>query len=367
MEAYIEEQIIDAIQIGTFGATSVAGLLSSVSCMHYLHFKMKLNKYIKIILSSMLGANVVAGTTCGIISFSMSVQYGKSETSCYLAFYPGMAITGYSPMAAMISGLRYYMASLASKTKLAKAKVVVPIIICGTLVSYGAAPIVAAISDFRQQTSLITTCMEIEALNDMAFPVQKVAIAVFSIVAPIVGVCYDIAMYFFLKKRATQQAGPSSALVPWKSTSEQSTDNDFSIPIRATMISSATFFFSVVFYPIIMFLIDGDSRHFMSIVGLFSAYGVPILLTLFAVKNKEKIVNAQPPKKLHFHEGKGTKSDHMSKLHFHDNDDDHVFETGEQRDVPSVSSPENSIETQRATFILQRVNEDHPLAVELHV
>ena len=113
-------------------------------------------------------------------------------------------------------------------------------------------------------------------------------------------------------------------LVPWKSISEQNKQDDLKVPLRATIISTASMIFVIlasVTYPLLFASNDFvyDRWVFAGIVMLGGSLNLPLLL-VFTIKHKKEGTTRrlnQPPQNLQFHDEALDMAGYSHPLQFH--------------------------------------------------
>lgn len=283
----------------TFIIALALQILSSFGCLIYLLARVKLNGYIKAILVIMISFNLI----CSSASFLVQLIL-EDVLQCQITSFFWSMMTATCPMTGMISISRFYMAKLASKAKLARRRFMIPFIVFGTTVLYG---YVAAMPLLNLKLGYITIferCQKYPEKKD------RNEISVLVAVAMYFGVCFaglvcDILMYRFVKGNRGKDQNVTS-LVPWKSTTGNE-EEDVQVPIRATIISTTTIIMVLSgfmsFYASNMISNNPETSSYQYAVLTYSLLTIlPIFLLVFTVKQQVKVISAQPPQGLQFHE-----------------------------------------------------------------
>ena len=290
--------------------TEVAiGLISTtLSCsistysLFFAVFRLKLNPILKLILITMILFNLT-GTTVQLVGEIMLLldQNIFSLLICRCLSYPAVSVTvGNFLMSSMISILRIYMSKLAASAKVAKLKIVLPMIMLGIIVNYLTWPLFTLISELNGVSTLISKC----AMQDLPIAFVPVRILWFSytLIFLAIGAMSDYKMYLFVKQRNKTNA-KKTQLVPWVSNQENLSE-DLDIPIKATIMSTVAFLILMLAVIFIFADLFGNivASHIVVIASttLFSST-LPILMIFFTIKRQNKIQNAQPPAGLQLH------------------------------------------------------------------
>ena len=194
----------DAKQIGPvniffLGLVTLYGLSTSVTCLWYTLYQIKLSRYIKSILIIITGYNTLACLCMSVAQCMFFVQGYYTRLSCQILFYPWNATNTVYQMTSLISMLRYYMTNLASRAKIAQPKVLIPVIILFSLLNYPIYPGSNYIVEWQGVSrSVIDLC-----INDKSLPFGSSYLEMFQMTyATIIvsgGVYCDVKMYFFVK------------------------------------------------------------------------------------------------------------------------------------------------------------------------
>lgn len=293
-----------------FGTTSVLGFIVSTESLAYIYFKLKLNKYMKLILAITVGVNLLS-SILNVIALMLFVTNGYFTVwTCRLNAYSTVPLLTTINMLNSISILRYYMSHLASKTKILKASQAVIFIVFTIISNYGMSIGVILWHEYFEGRSAVTMCM-----NEEHFPSQPTVgtLALFKIIMVVIyGLVCDISLFFFVKK-SNKVEDIGTKMVPWKTPSDATqAENDLQIPIRASILSSVFLLISGFLMIVVMILITKSSSPSELVywcTGSFiivSSCGAPVAMMVLTVKTqsqeKTKVSNAQPPQKLQFHE-----------------------------------------------------------------
>ena len=243
-------------------------------------------------------------SVCTSIAFISSFAPNR-KIECHLFLDSTMSLVGTYLMNSLISFLRYDMAKLASKAKLAKKNKTIALILFSTLFSYSWVPILGNIANGLGYHSILLLC-EPEPkknLHKNPFFVAIAALVLFLIIAK--GFICNISMIFFVMKSNSQPRNEST-LVPWKSTNSKM-EEDLQIPIRATLGTTLMTLSVAVVSALIIFNVYSDSESpqvfiWPILIHYVTACILPILLVIFTVKKQAKVHTSQPPQKLQFHD-----------------------------------------------------------------
>ena len=152
-------------------------------------------------------------------------------------------ITGTFTMTNLISILRYYMAILSSKAKIAQGKVVIPFIIFWSLFCHGFFPCLILIQEYLGFESAISRCEG--TLGKSKNSILFILWLIFLIGMTLIGLYCDKSLYDFVKKQH-QIPKNEPRLVAWKSTNF-TVQEDLQVPIRATAMSTFLIVLSTLF------------------------------------------------------------------------------------------------------------------------
>ncbi len=280
--------------------------------------KLKLNVMLKSIIISMISANLLGSSIqfCGIVLF-LNQHRIPSLLFCRLMSYPpASTVPGSFLMSPLISMLRIYMSKLAAESKVAKIKVLFPLIIVAIVASFSCWPFQVAILEWNESVTLISKCL-MQDLKVGSLPL-RISGHAFILICMALGALSDYEMYLFVKKRNSGQS--EIQLVAWKSQHQECLDQDLHIPIRATLISTCgfvlIFFLTILAYSELFY--DSVFAHFHSIdfisFGSFCSSLLPCILMMFNFKKRNKIQNAQPPNELQLHDLDRQAEDHEQDI-----------------------------------------------------
>ena len=152
-------------------------------------------------------------------------------------------ITGTFTITNLISMLRYYMAKLSSKAKIAKGKVVIPFIIFGSLFCHGFTPCMILIQEYLGFETAISRCEG--ASQKSRTSIAIILWLIFLIGMTLIGLYFDKSLYDFVKKQH-QIPKNEPRMVAWKSTNF-TVQEDLQVPIRATAMSTFLIALSIIF------------------------------------------------------------------------------------------------------------------------
>ena len=274
-------------------------VISSLACFIFLVLKLRLNGYVKSLLSIMLLCHLICA--CGVLTGRL---FFEGELRCRISRAFGFPMVGTYPMSSLISMLRFYMAKLASEAKLAKRRHVIPFIILGTITLYGYIAILPFIKEklgYRTHFEWCKKEQEYAKLSSIAF----IAIVLLYLGVCLAGLVCDLLMYKFVKGSGNQNI-PGSNLVPWKS-GTVNTAGDLQVPIRATILSFASAVLATAgiafsYFVFLDFSSPQDLTYYGAMILSTACSSLPIFLVIFTVKHQAKIQASQPPNVLQFHE-----------------------------------------------------------------
>ncbi len=288
----------------------VYALTTSLLCLWYTSCKMKLNKYMKLVLILHTLLNSLT-SLLKLIAMLMSIGVDHfSRTSCLIFSYANNIFFVSSVMPSMISILRLYMAKLAAKARFAKASIMLLFITFVTLISVSVGPVALAYNDANGFRSSISDCLNLD-LPRNPFPAQVGLGAAFVLIMLGLGLFSDIALVQFVKKRSqVQPQVPQDHIVPFQSmTNNKNHEEDMHIPIRATLVSSLCFVSSLLLSIFLMVSLFGNSSFWNGLSSGTVIYAsFPILIIVLSVKikkDKQKVAadhQRAPPVSLQFHE-----------------------------------------------------------------
>lgn len=101
-------------------SVSIYGIIVSSGTLAYILKKLKLNQYIKILLSITVGANLLSSILNAVALLLFAKDGHFTDTSCRLNVYSKIPLTHTINMLNMISILRYQMSWMASKSRVLK-------------------------------------------------------------------------------------------------------------------------------------------------------------------------------------------------------------------------------------------------------
>ena len=212
----------------------------------------------------------------------------------------------------------------ASKTKILKEKSILLLIGLGSIFS-----ILIPISTLIfEKGKLVNSCLDLDIEKKAPTFILGIYI-IFSILTFGVGLFCDIQMYNFTKETDETNNHNLTYLIPWhrKSITSQGSggvdEKDTEVPLRATIISSVHYFFTLTLLPIGELMIHFNLYWIYLIIIIITAVTPFPLLLIFTIKRKKenqanhKKNQIQPPTKLQFHENYPNQS--MSHpLQYHD-------------------------------------------------
>ena len=276
------------------------GWLSSVLCWIFVLKKLKLNPYIKMILLCMTLMNSV----CTTIAFGSSFAPDE-EMECQLFLVSTMSMIGTYQMNSLISYLRYRMAKLASKAKIAKKMETITFIFLSTISAYSWIPLVANISQSLGYVTILSSC---EPNSKETLP--KNPLTIFIVVSGLtlvigVGLICNISMIYFVSNTNSQQ-NKGTIMIPWKSTNSKMNE-DLQIPVRATLTTTLNSIVIIIRTVFVIGYVYSDSDRSQTFIWSITTHYItactlPIFLVLFSVKQQTKVNVTQPPAELQFHD-----------------------------------------------------------------
>ena len=276
-------------------AITSINLMVSTLCLLYISLRLKLNKFIKVILCIMAIQNIVCASIMTITNATMIILDEKSFLTCNILTQIVLVFTrSNSMMPSFISILRYAMAWKASYAKFLKEKYIICAIIFCAIIPYLNLSFNFMLN--RGYGELASLCLDLHNDRLQVLQVQWIINGSLHFLSLGSGIFFDFKMLLFVRNRNKTQP---VELVPWKSASPKRKDEDMNVPLKGTIISSMFFFSALIVYYAIF-----SSDNVWSILCMISAYYIvplPFLL-IFTIKQKssEKSV-VQPPQTLQFH------------------------------------------------------------------
>ena len=186
---------------------------------------------------------------------------------------------------------RYYMAWKASKTQIAKPKVIMRIIIGGISFQIFFTASTILIQNWSNMTSEPITCSNLEHTVSIKTPYNSILALIELTVVVHFGLVCDVLLYFLMKQRNTQ-------LIQWKSSQDQ-----LAVPIKATLVSSVSLLMILICGPMCFTSwYSGKMLLWLGVIlGCVWIVGhVPALL-FFTISHQKKVEQIQPPIELQFH------------------------------------------------------------------
>ena len=271
-------------------------VIVSIICLLYITLKLLLNKFIKAILCIIAIQNILSSTILTIANTFMIVFNDQSYITCQ-SIHSSLFVQfrSISTMTALISIIRYAMASKASNARLLKQNLVTFSIFVCTLFPYLNAGIKLMIGD-----KLVYLCMDLQfddieetKLLDRVIKSGNLVLFFLSLGG---GIFFDYKMMIFMKNR--NRIEPIQ-LIPWKSVDSSEEETDMIVPIKATIISTIFMISFCILIPIFMVL---DNFWWITIyIALCSITPLP-LTVIFSIKQpKTDIKVVKPPQGLQFH------------------------------------------------------------------
>lgn len=273
------------------------GLFFSLLSFSLTFFHFVINNTIKSILVIMNTINALC-----LITSLISDNFTSAELKCRIKYSSILAMSGTFAMGSVVSVLRLYMAKLASRAKIAKKSLTVPIITFGTILCYSTAPICMNIQESLGFRTYVLNCGESASQHfskERNLLLPLLALFVFVMIIS-VGIYCDVAMYIFVRKRSGCPSN-ESRLVPWKRP-KTSVGEDLQVPIRATIISTYIMLFNLT--SVILWTQNRDTLDIqapVAIVFIMTTTNLPTMLIFFTFKKTSRVRTSQPPQNLQFH------------------------------------------------------------------
>ena len=191
------------------------------------------------------------------------------------------------------------MAWKASKTQLAKPRVIVGVIIGGISFQICFSVTTILIQNWLDVTSEPITCSNLEHTVSIETPYTSILAMIELTVVVQFGLVCDVLLYFLMKQRNAQ-------LVQWKSSQDE-----LAVPIKATLVSTVSLLMILVVGPMCFTSwYTGKMQLWLGVIlgCVWVAGHVPALL-FFTISHQKKVGKKQPPKGLQFH-GEESEFDH---------------------------------------------------------
>ena len=252
-------------------------VIVSIICLLYITLKLLLNKFIKTILCIMAIQNILSSTILTIANTFMIVFNDQSYITCqniYSSLF--VQFQSISTMTALISIIRYVMASKASNARLIQKNLITFSIFLCTLFPYLNACIKLMIGG-----KLVHLCMDLpfDDIEELTL-LDRFNGSLF-ILSLGSGVFFDYKMMVFVKNR--NRIEPIQ-LIPWKSVDSSEKETDMVVPIRATIISTIFMISFCILIPIFRVL---DNFWYITIcIALCSITPLPLTVIFSIKKNK---------------------------------------------------------------------------------
>ena len=332
--------------------SSVLSLISNMICTYFLIYKLTLNAYIKSIYYLMNCLNIII--LIGSLGAQSYILQTHQQTllSCFLILFS--EITGILfniEMSSMISITKFYMGWKASKARIAKPKAILSIIIFSSTY-FGLSKITLLILSFYfKMRSSTTLCANQHDFNQN--PYYAVPLFLELIIILLIGLSFDVSMYFFVEKRKKSTSnGEKANIIPWKVTAKK---EEAGIPQKTTLMTFSTLvFFLITVAPSMYFVIikEESSMWFpATIFTLWIGFQLPCLLFVTIKHQNENIVKKQPPQALQFHDDVEPISNDVEQscqmppraLQFHDDEETMSNDVEQSCEISTVSNQVMSI------------------------
>ena len=184
------------------------------------------------------------------------------------------------------------MAWKASKTQLAKPRVIIGVIIGGISFQICFAASTILIQNWLDMTSEPITCSNLEHTVSIETPYTSILAMIELTVVVQFGLVCDVLLYFLMKQRNAQ-------LVQWKSSQDE-----LAVPIKATLVSTVSLLMILVCGPMCFTSwYRGKMLLWLGVIlgCIWIAGHVPALL-FFTISHQKKVKQTQPPIGLQFHD-----------------------------------------------------------------
>ena len=184
------------------------------------------------------------------------------------------------------------MAWKASKTQLAKPRVIISVIIGGISFQICFSVSTILIQNWLDVTSEPITCSNLEHTVSIETPYTSILAMIELTVVVQFGLVCDVLLYSLMKQRNTQ-------LVQWKSSQDE-----LAVPIKATLVSTVSLLMILIVGPMCFTSwYTGKMQLWLGVIlgCIWVAGHVPALL-FFTISHKKKVEQTQPPSKLQFHD-----------------------------------------------------------------
>ena len=285
---------------------SALSIAISVIALRHLLMKIKLNAYIKVVLSSVGVTNCMGMLILWLSSLFILIEGTVKVNTCSIIITSILSIfTINNVMFTLMSVLRYWMSlKLGNVRILSKAK----IFGCFLVAIFSICAVMGVRNYFLAQNAgpgvFLELCtLEFDAVPDDVGKFRRGYFPLFQLFIKLVGLFFDIQMLFFVRK--LQKIAPISTgneLIPWKSSANDEKE-DIKIPIQASILTTFQLFLAFG-----VWLIIAHFRNFwlgITAMSVILITHLPITLMVSIKKHKLKVklqVIAQPPHGLHLHE-----------------------------------------------------------------
>lgn len=290
-------------------------ILSTMSLI-YILFKLKLNKFLKILLIEITLVNsACTAIIIGSLILFAANGFAFSVSNCQLLGYPLHLTISTPNMLNVISIFRYYMSKLASKSRILSLKTGIFLVSLAFLINPMSNVMLLLLQDLFNYKSLVSNCLN--ETHVKAHPLIQLILALKAVSITIIGLYCDISLFFFIKKRNNQvnatneNSAPAAEMIPWKSSNSIQNEEDLQIPVKASLFSFALTCSIFFFAPLYIYLVSFDNSANFSFwlimsIHLILASTTPLIVIFFTIKQQDKekktVQSAQPPAQLQFHE-----------------------------------------------------------------
>ena len=183
------------------GLTSVYGLLISTISLYYLLKKLKLNWYIKSLFVLMLSMNGL----CSIFSLISQILFYLNgyftRTSCQILIYSYDVLSATPLIIPLISTVKYYLSYLASKARIPKSEILIPILIISSALLYSFVVFFDTLYHWLGMPNYIDQCM-FENSPDYKHETSLLIESIMSLIGVSIffcGILMDVKLYKLVK------------------------------------------------------------------------------------------------------------------------------------------------------------------------
>ena len=199
------------------------------------------------------------------------------------------------------------MANLAKKTRIPNLKRLMALLVIYAILCYSFPVSNLLILEVLGLKYSISICMG-DANIDSISLVSTMLVISFYTISISIGLYFDLSMYFLVKEEKEKYFKNAAKLIPWKSGNAEESEDDLTIPVRVTLMTTGGLIVSIFSLPFSFYLIkEGGPSMLFATLGVCSFLIPSILLfvVLFTVKVHKKtgsVKPTQPPTGLQFHE-----------------------------------------------------------------